>query len=43
MGVAVPGLVVLGSVRKQAEQGKGSEAVRAASRPLDQLLPLVPV
>ena len=43
VGGAIPGLVVLASVRKQAEQGKGSEAVRAASRPLDQLLPPVPV
>jgi hypothetical protein len=28
VGSAVPGLIVQGSIRKQAEQGKGSKLVR---------------
>jgi hypothetical protein len=39
VGGAVPGLVVLGSIRKQAEQGRGSKPVRNISPwPLHQLL-----
>ena len=28
MGSAIPGLVVLGSIRKQAEQAKGSKSIK---------------
>jgi len=40
LGGAIPGLVVLGSTRKQAEQAMGSKSVSSSSpRPLHQLLP----
>ena len=40
LGGAIPGLLVLGSVRKQAEQGRGSKPVSSTpSWPLHQLLP----
>jgi hypothetical protein len=40
VGGAIPGLVVLSSIRKQAEQAKGSRPVRSTSSwPLRQLLP----
>jgi hypothetical protein len=39
VGSAIPGLVVLGSIRKQAEQARGSKPVRNISPwPLHQLL-----
>jgi hypothetical protein len=28
VGAAIPGLVVLGSIRKQAEQAKGSKSIK---------------
>jgi hypothetical protein len=37
---AIPGLVVLGSIRKQAEQGRGRKPV--SSIPLWPLYPLLP-
>jgi hypothetical protein len=41
MGGAIPGLVVLGSIRKQAEQVRGSKPISSTSAwPLHQLLPL---
>jgi hypothetical protein len=40
VGGAIPGLVVLGSIRKQAEQAMGSKAVSSTSLwLLHQLLP----
>ena len=40
VGAAIPGLVVLGSLRKQAEQAMGSKLVSSSpSWPLHQLLP----
>jgi hypothetical protein len=40
VGSAIPGLVVLGSVRKQAEQARGSKPVSSTPPwPLHQLLP----
>jgi hypothetical protein len=40
VGGAIPGLVVLGSIRKQAEQARGSKAVSSTSPWfLHQLLP----
>ena len=39
MGGVVPGLVVLGSIRKQVEQGRGNEPMNVSPRPLRQLLP----
>jgi hypothetical protein len=40
VGGAIPGLVVLGSIRKQAEQVRGSNPVcNIAPWPLHQLLP----
>jgi hypothetical protein len=39
VGSAIPGLVVLGSIRKQAEQARGSKPVRNIPPwPLPQLL-----
>jgi hypothetical protein len=39
VGGAIPGLVVLGSIRKQAEQARGSKPVsNIPPRPLHQLL-----
>ena len=39
MGGAIPGLVVLGSIREQAEQGRGNKPVRIIPPwPLHQLL-----
>jgi hypothetical protein len=39
VGGAIPGLVVLGSIRKQAKQGRGSKPVRNIPPwPLHQLL-----
>jgi hypothetical protein len=39
VGVAIPGLIVLGSIRKQAEQGRGSKPVsNIPPWPLHQLL-----
>jgi hypothetical protein len=39
VGVAIPGLVVLGFIRKQAEQARGSKPVRNIPPwPLHQLL-----
>jgi hypothetical protein len=39
VGGAIPGLVILGSIRKQAEQGRGSKPVSSTPpRPLHQLL-----
>jgi hypothetical protein len=39
VGGTIPGLVVLGSIREQAEQARGSKPVRShASWPLHQLL-----
>jgi hypothetical protein len=39
VGDAIPGLVVLGSIRKQAEQGRGSKPVSSTPPwPLHQLL-----
>jgi hypothetical protein len=40
VGDAIPGLVVLGSIRKQAEQARGSNSVSSISpHLLHQLLP----
>jgi hypothetical protein len=39
MGGAIPGLVVLGSLRKQAEQAMGNRPVSSTPCPLYQLLP----
>jgi hypothetical protein len=40
VGGAFPGLVVLGSIRKRAEQARGSKPVSSTSPwPLHQLLP----
>jgi hypothetical protein len=40
VGGAIPGLVVLGSIREQAEQGRGSKPVsNIPPWPLHQLLP----
>ena len=40
MGSAIPGLVILGSIRKQAEQAKGNKTVNnILPQPLHQLLP----
>jgi hypothetical protein len=40
MGGTIPGLVVLGSIRKQAEQARGSKSLSSTSPwPLHQLLP----
>jgi hypothetical protein len=39
VGGAIPGLIVLGSIREQAEQARGSKTVRKIpSWPLHQLL-----
>jgi hypothetical protein len=40
VGDAIPGLVALGSIRKQAEQARGSKPVSSIPLwPLNQLLP----
>jgi hypothetical protein len=40
VGGAIPGLVVMGSIREQAEQARGSEPVSSTPPwPLHQLLP----
>jgi hypothetical protein len=42
VGGAIPGLVVLGSIRKQAEQAsKGHLSMASASAPASRLLPCV--
>ena len=39
MGDVIPGLVALGSVRKQAERARRSKPVSSTPLPLHQLLP----